>query len=459
MGDCPGPIIMETKSKPEIDLNNLSFIEKECKGIDNNLYNIKIYNTKDSIIFHLKKLNDFYEIIYKQNYTLEELNNINIYFKSFYSIEDIYNDFFKNYEENKIIIFENEDKIHLKFKYIHGTKEKEIEFIFDSYDLNIRKVLFKLYDKIIEIDKLQLEINEINNKLNEQKIINENNKKELNENMIKELNKTNKKLEEQTKGLFKNKYFIFIILFVIIINIFYNISHYKSSDIDNQFKSNNNKINDIYYNFTLIYNKINDIDKQLKPINNKLDDYIDIIFKNDNIIILPSLSFFIKYDINKFYIFISLINEGIKNRFNKKIKSFKKIYQASIDGCYNEVFHRKCNGKNFTITLVITDKDKIFGGFTENEWNQDEKTIKGYKGFIFSINNNKIYYTKNGYYKIYRSQSYGPYFVGGFRISNKNGIDSTYNYSEFNLEGKEYVLTGELDYSIKDYVVYQIELE
>ena len=105
MGDCPGPIIMETKSKPEIDLNNLSFIEKECKGIDNILYNIKIYNAKDSIIFHLKKLSAFYEIIYKQNYTLEELNKINIYFKSFYSIEDIYNDFFKNYEENKIIIF------------------------------------------------------------------------------------------------------------------------------------------------------------------------------------------------------------------------------------------------------------------------------------------------------------------------------------------------------------------
>ena len=103
MGDCPGPIIMDTK--PDIDLNNLSFIEKECKGIDNILYNIKIYNAKDSIIFHLKKLSAFYEIIYKQNYTLEELNKINIYFKSFYSIEDIYNDFFKNYEENKIIIF------------------------------------------------------------------------------------------------------------------------------------------------------------------------------------------------------------------------------------------------------------------------------------------------------------------------------------------------------------------
>ena len=75
---------MKTKSKPEIDLQNLSFIEKECKGIDNNLYNIKVYNAKESIIFRLKKLNNFYEIIYKQNYTIEELNKINIFFKSFF---------------------------------------------------------------------------------------------------------------------------------------------------------------------------------------------------------------------------------------------------------------------------------------------------------------------------------------------------------------------------------------
>ena len=101
----------------------------------------------------------------------------------------------------------------------------------------------------------------------------------------------------------------------------------------------------------------------------------------------------------------------------KKLKNFKVLYQASINGYDGKDFHRKCDGKDFTITLVITDKDKIFGGFTEIEWNQDEKTIKGYKGFIFSINNNKIYYAKNGYYKIYRSQSYGPHFVGGFRIS------------------------------------------
>ena len=152
-----------------------------------------------------------------------------------------------------------------------------------------------------------------------------------------------------------------------------------------------------------------------------------------------------------------MINEGIKKNFNKKVKSFKVLYQALIDGYSNKDFHKKCDGKNFTITLVIIDKDKIFGGFIEIEWNQDVKSIKGDK--IFSINNNKIYYTKNGYYKIYRSQYFGPYCFEGFVIDDKNGADSTRDYSEFDLEGKEYVLAGEFSFSIKDYAVYQIELE
>ena len=85
--------------------------------------------------------------------------------------------------------------------------------------------------------------------------------------------------------------------------------------------------------------------------------------------------------------------------------------------------------------------------------------IGGDKGFIFSINNNKIYYTKNGYYSIWRSQNYGPNFDEGFSIYDKGGFDNTYNNTYFDLEGKEYVLAGENHFSIKDYAVYQIELE
>ena len=34
----------------------------------------------------------------------------------------------------------------------------------------------------------------------------------------------------------------------------------------------------------------------------------------------------------------------------KKLKNFKVLYQASINGYDGKDFHRKCDGKNFIIT-------------------------------------------------------------------------------------------------------------
>ena len=76
---CPYPAFI-TKH----DLNNLPFIQKEVKGEDNDiLYTIKIYNTKQSIIFNIYKSNDFSEMIYENEYTLEDFIEIDNFFKSF----------------------------------------------------------------------------------------------------------------------------------------------------------------------------------------------------------------------------------------------------------------------------------------------------------------------------------------------------------------------------------------
>ena len=68
------PIIERIKK----DINTLSFIEiKAHKGEDNKLYNIKIFQGENSIIFQIKKINDFSEVIYEGEYTLKELYNKN----------------------------------------------------------------------------------------------------------------------------------------------------------------------------------------------------------------------------------------------------------------------------------------------------------------------------------------------------------------------------------------------
>jgi hypothetical protein len=67
----------------------------------------------------------------------------------------------------------------------------------------------------------------------------------------------------------------------------------------------------------------------------------------------------INYD--EFKALNDLINEGIKKYFDKEIKNIKLLYQGSRDGFENVIFYEKCNGKPFTVTLVVTEKDIVFG--------------------------------------------------------------------------------------------------
>ena len=100
MADYPCPSIEPILEK-EIDLNYLPFIENKIKGENNILYNLKIYNAKHSIIFSLQKNTDFIEINYKNEYTLERLNKIDIFANNYKSIEEIYTEFFKNFKKKE----------------------------------------------------------------------------------------------------------------------------------------------------------------------------------------------------------------------------------------------------------------------------------------------------------------------------------------------------------------------
>ena len=216
------------------------------------------------------------------------------------------------------------------------------------------------------------------------------------------------------------------------------------------FKFTPNKINNIENNKT---EKINNIE------NNKLKFIIDKIKNIGKAVFSSNLKSYNRFFDNKIY--KSLMNKGIKKYFNKNIRIFELLYQASIDGFGRINFHKKCDGKKNTIVLVITDNNRIFGGFTELEWDSYSGYKEGNKGFIFSINDNKIYYNKSKY-KIDCESYLQARFKGGFSIhsiNNENyGQDFIIN-GEFDTEGKEYALAGKFYFKIKDYLVFQIYLE
>lgn len=608
MIDYPCPLSIVTSfEKEDIDLNTLPFIENEIKGKDNNLYNLKIYNAKNSIIFFIKKYNSFLVINYKNKFTFEQLIKIDNFFKSFKSAEEIYTEFFQNFNQKEIIIFDNENKLNLNIKFEYLGKTKKIKFNFDMYNINFEKTLFKLCDKIKEIDKLNTNLEEKNKelqeKLNEQQNIIENNEKKMDGkiNKIKEKNDMNKnkeiiekfnklkegikinedKFEEQLKdfkneindnnkneidkfkkqienngkkiSLFNNIFIITIILLNLLfisskfnnkIDYMENIYKYSLNDLDNKYEDeiNNidnkykNKINDIFkkfddkddyfhrvlshreitienkYNFRIddlnnnYRNRINELNntynKKIDEINGQINEIKDIIRPDaksgdDNCIIkyirlsrlentfsekinnmeikvnnmdnkvnnsLSSLSLFYLYFFNykslinydTFNIFNSLLNEGIKKFFNKEFENMTLLYQGSIDGFDNNNYHEKCDDKKYTVKLVITEENIIFGGFTELELDRGFLKL-GKRGFIFNLNEKNIYYSKEKYFFL-GGKYFGPFLSDVFYINGKNGYNYNFYSTSDYFENKVFALESNNTFPIKDYAVFQIDI-
>ena len=540
MADYPPPLSIEPTLEKEIDLNNLPFIENQIKEENNVLYNLKIYNVKQSIIFSLEKNNDFSEINYKNEYTLEQLNKIDIFANNYKSIEEIYTEFFKNFKKKEFIVIENKNSLNLNIKFENLGKIKEIKFYFYDYKLNIEKTIFKVCDKIKEIDKYNNNLNEKQtnideetkkikeeNKNNNDKLLNEFNKlkteiKKYEENLKDNQNETKIELEKYKKQLEKNRKEMFRINIIVIISIIiisllyinskfnniitnidnnYNNKYNKNinvndidnkfkvfnktinDDIDNRYKSLNNKnLKDIDNKFQSFKSKIDDIDKKFKYLN--IND-IDNKFKSLNNINLKdignqfqSFNNKIKYidiymsfifQLNKinynsllnyanFNIFNSLINKGIKHYFDKEIKNMKLLFQGSTDGFDSTIFHKKCDDKKNTVILVITETNIIFGGFTELEWNPKNSFIEGTKGFIFFVNDEKIYYNKNKY-RIYTSEYEGPDFNEVFYIEGKRGfIYENPSYKYFDISAKDFNIQFKDYFLLKDYAIFQIDI-
>ena len=60
----------------------------------------------------------------------------------------------------------------------------------------------------------------------------------------------------------------------------------------------------------------------------------------------------------------------------------------NINGSSYKDFHKCCDNKGPTLTLVKTSKNKIFGGFTPLNWESDDDLLKVDKNnqtFIFSL--------------------------------------------------------------------------
>ena len=392
------------------------------KVSDNQSFSLKIYQSEKLIYFHVKEIGDIGDTLYKSESSLEDFYKLNRIFRQFLSNEELFSLFFQNYKSSDIKIVKEEDKkIKLSFYLEFMGKKDEVFFILNPEQSKIENVVMNLCDKVKEIDNLN-------------KIIEE--QKQLNNNLKKEYNDFKKNIEEKINNVLNTE-----------------MQKVKKEN-ENKVKELENKLNQKDKYINELKNEINNIKKNLENFENAYS-YNSESYNNFKKIIDSEI---IKYDE------LSLIEDGIKKKFNKKIKKYELLFRATRDGFEASKFHEKCDGKNYTVTLVITSIGRRFGGFTDQAWDKSDSYKTGSNGFIFSLDNKEIYYNKNSSYNIYCNSSYGPTFGGGFDFylcNNCNVDSSNYNNSEHSYEsyGKKCVMAGTYNFYVKNYEVYKIELE
>ena len=124
---------------------------------------------------------------------------------------------------------------------------------------------------------------------------------------------------------------------------------------------------------------------------------------------LDKLSIIIKDNTNK----NKLIIDWIKEKTNKSIIKFEKIFKMDENNSKGEDFHKCCDNKGPTLILISTTENKIFGGFTPLNWNNEGKLLidESDQTFIFSLNLMKKYNIINKKEPAIRChKNYGPYF-------------------------------------------------
>jgi len=153
----------------------------------------------------------------------------------------------------------------------------------------------------------------------------------------------------------------------------------------------------------------------------------------------------------------------------KKIGSI--LYQATQDGFRASDFHRKCNNKGSTLTVIESSLGYIFGGYVDKEWiSSSGFYVSSDNAFLFTLKNSfSIPPTKfdikiPGTNAIVCNSSYGPIFGNGgndlliFDQSNSNSNSSSnFPTSYIDTTGKgNNLFAGSKTFTTKEIVVYQI---
>jgi len=148
--------------------------------------------------------------------------------------------------------------------------------------------------------------------------------------------------------------------------------------------------------------------------------------------------------------------------------SFSLLWRGSRDGFDAETFHRLCDGKANTVTVIKNTNGFIFGGFATIPWSSSGNYEADSTAFLFSLTNPSNMPLKlrvsSSQGAVYHASNYGPTFGGGNDLhvsslsnTNRDSYMELYSYEFPNgmsgNEGGEFILGG------SDYKFQTAEIE
>ena len=180
----------ETQAAPEMSIVGLPSKEYILKDLIKNEFNLKIFQAKNSIIFHARLIGDLSETLYTEETDFEEFHNLNRFFKQYSTIEELFTLLFETLEDNEIIISKPEKRIKLTFNIEARGKTEKVSFFLKPEKANTDNIALNLCDKVREledqlnekdkiINELKEEIEAIKNELKEERSENSKNQKDI----------------------------------------------------------------------------------------------------------------------------------------------------------------------------------------------------------------------------------------------------------------------------------------
>ena len=307
----------------------------------------------------------------------------------------------------------------------------------------------------------------IKSQINHIKIINYNNLVYRNKNFFLKIKPNNK--TKDTKNETLNLIFSITLINLqkekIILELNKNTSHNFSNTttpniIYELLEQNNNMMQDI-----------STMEKELNLITSQKNEIRDVIKKLDVYYgqsIRMKMDFMdqgIDTDIFKSKQDFIFIKENITKRLNKKIKEIKLMYKASSNGDNINSFHDSCLLVQNIVVLILTNKNKCFGGFTRSGFEINKYKYDPF-AFLFSLDNKEIYPISPKYEKMAVNcyEDNFPIIFGSdvylrdCFFSEKNNIaqEGYYDYSKSGIKG-DYKLNGEKFFSVNELEVYQFD--